>query len=265
MAHADMEGLRQRGISSQMPNLSAAALPGVLMGARDLHELDCSPTQTPAQTRSASPVRGHHMPHTCQQAADFVLKLNDIVETGETGDATNILAGLGKETSEKAVLVGYGTLPAASSFSTRTSSTEIAIKSTMSEASALVSSPVKMERLTKVNAIDGSGSTSTASKVQILLVYFAFNLGLTLYNKAVMIKVSIFLPQLTLDTLLKACQFSFPFLLTALHAAAGIVGTQVLLARGAFTLKHLTSHDTAMLSAFSILYTANIAVSNVSL
>lgn len=38
-----------------------------------------------------------------------------------------------------------------------------------------------------------------------------------------------------------------------------------MLARGMFTLKHLTNQDTAMLSAFSILYTANIAVSNVSL
>lgn len=44
-----------------------------------------------------------------------------------------------------------------------------------------------------------------------------------------------------------------------------MVGTQILLSRGIFTLKNLTGPDTAMLSAFSILYTANIAVSNVSL
>lgn len=44
-----------------------------------------------------------------------------------------------------------------------------------------------------------------------------------------------------------------------------MVGTQILLSRGIFSLKTLTGRDTAMLSAFSILYTANIAVSNVSL
>ncbi|KAL8950740.1 MAG: hypothetical protein Q9222_003237 [Ikaeria aurantiellina] len=54
-------------------------------------------------------------------------------------------------------------------------------------------------------------------------------------------------------------------MLTALHAASCMIGTQVLLRLDTFTLKNLTGHDTAVLSAFSILYTANIAVSNVSL
>lgn len=38
-----------------------------------------------------------------------------------------------------------------------------------------------------------------------------------------------------------------------------------MLARGTFALKNLTRKDGYVLSAFSILYTANIAVSNVSL
>lgn len=48
----------------------------------------------------------------------------------------------------------------------------------------------KMDGLAKVSAIDGSGSISATSKVQVLLLYFVFNIGLTLYNKAVMIMVS---------------------------------------------------------------------------
>lgn len=44
-----------------------------------------------------------------------------------------------------------------------------------------------------------------------------------------------------------------------------MAGTQLLLARGVFTLKNLSGRDSALLSAFSILYTANIAVSNASL
>lgn len=105
----------------------------------------------------------------------------------------------------------------------------------------------RMPVFTKVNAIDGSRGISLTSKVQILLIYFLFNLGLTLYNKAIMI------------------MFPFPFLLTALHAASGMLGTQILLSRKVFTLKNLSGRDTALLSAFSVLYTANIAVSNASL
>lgn len=45
--------------------------------------------------------------------------------------------------------------------------------------------------MTSAGVIDGSVYVSTAMKMQYLAVYFFFNLGLTLYNKAVMIKVSL--------------------------------------------------------------------------
>ncbi|KAH7925364.1 TPT-domain-containing protein [Leucogyrophana mollusca] len=80
-----------------------------------------------------------------------------------------------------------------------------------------------------------------------LVLYFSFNLGLTLYNKGVLI------------------QFPFPYTLTALHALCGSIGGFVLLRRGAFVPAKLSDVDNAALIAFSILYTINIAVSNLSL
>ncbi len=45
--------------------------------------------------------------------------------------------------------------------------------------------------MTSAGVIDGSVYVSTAMKMKYLAVYFFFNLGLTLYNKAVMIKVGL--------------------------------------------------------------------------
>ncbi|KAI4171407.1 MAG: hypothetical protein LQ343_004263 [Gyalolechia ehrenbergii] len=218
------------------------------MSAHDFNEWDCSPTQTPAQTRSTSPSRGSNIPHSHRQAAEFVSRLTSIAESAEPKN-TAYTRELEKTGSEHDV-----------SLSTHHHSTVATIRSEHQPliiedrakpltAQTTTSSPAQanMVRLAKVNAIDGSSGISITSKVQILLTYFIFNLGLTLYNKAVMI------------------MFPFPFLLTALHAASGIVGTQILLARHMFTLKNLSGRDTAMLSAFSVLYTANIAVSNASL
>ncbi|KAL8687434.1 MAG: hypothetical protein Q9218_006391 [Villophora microphyllina] len=210
-----------------MPSLSVTALPGVTIGVQDFHDLDISPTPTPAQTRSTSPVRGHHMPHSIQEATDFVVKLNVIVESAEPSDATKASNNFAANTSQNKLHPEYNTFPAVIQPDKQVLSSKSKEKNPVFETTPLTPIKSAMEHLTKVNAMDGSSNTSTASKVQILMVYFAFNLGLTLYNKAVMI--------------------------------------QIMLARGAFTLKHLTNQDTAMLSAFSILYTANIAVSNVSL
>lgn len=80
-----------------------------------------------------------------------------------------------------------------------------------------------------------------------LILYFGFNLGLTLYNKGVLI------------------HFPFPYTLTALHALCGTFGSLVLLRNGTFVPAQLTAADNLALLAFSVLYTINIAVSNVSL
>ncbi|KAJ9107161.1 hypothetical protein QFC19_002821 [Naganishia cerealis] len=77
--------------------------------------------------------------------------------------------------------------------------------------------------------------------------YFVFNLGLTLYNKVVLVN------------------FPFPYTLTGLHALSGCVGCYLALERGAYTPARLTSKENLVMAAFSVLYTINIAVSNLSL
>lgn len=114
-----------------------------------------------------------------------------------------------------------------------------------------------------VNVADGSVNFSTSTKVEFLLFYFMANLGLTLYNKYIMLKVRLLISS-TLD-ITDTTQHSSPYLLTALHCLSGVIGTQVLFRSGAFTLKPLTTKDKLRLSLFSILYTLNIAVSNASL
>ncbi|KAM0787750.1 hypothetical protein ACM66B_003807 [Microbotryomycetes sp. NB124-2] len=80
-----------------------------------------------------------------------------------------------------------------------------------------------------------------------LIMYFAFNLGLTLYNKLVL------------------QGFPFAWTLTAIQMLGGTLGTQVALARGFFTQARLTTREGMIMIAFSVLYTVNIAVSNLSL
>jgi len=80
-----------------------------------------------------------------------------------------------------------------------------------------------------------------------LTLYFCFNLGLTLYNKGVLV------------------QFPFPYTLTALHALCGSVGGYILVRSGAFVPARLSPRETIVLVAFSVLYAVNIVISNVSL
>jgi hypothetical protein len=80
-----------------------------------------------------------------------------------------------------------------------------------------------------------------------LVLYFALNLTLTLYNKAVLVS------------------FPFPYTLTAIHSLCAALGGQLLLARGVYRPKPLSLPDRAVLALFSVLYSINIAVSNVSL
>lgn len=80
-----------------------------------------------------------------------------------------------------------------------------------------------------------------------LVLYFCFNLGLTLYNKGVLI------------------HFPYAYSLTAVHAFFGTIGGLFLLQAGMFTPAKLSVADNLALAAFSVLYTINIAVSNLSL
>ena len=80
-----------------------------------------------------------------------------------------------------------------------------------------------------------------------LILYFFFNLSLTLYNKVVLV------------------HFPYPYTVTALHALCGTIGGWSLLAQGLFVQKRLSGSDNMALVMFSFLYAMNIAISNVSL
>ncbi|KAF2135532.1 uncharacterized protein K452DRAFT_281401 [Aplosporella prunicola CBS 121167] len=87
----------------------------------------------------------------------------------------------------------------------------------------------------------------TKTKLLHLGLYFLLNLSLTLYNKAVLQK------------------FTYPWTLTAIHAGSASLGCYILLLRDHFQLAHLSRHEKFLLGAFSLLFTINIAMSNVSL
>ena len=88
---------------------------------------------------------------------------------------------------------------------------------------------------------------SSGSQLSWLTLYFLSNLSLTLYNKFVLVR------------------FPFPYTLTALHALCGSIGGYILMERGVFEPRTLTTAENTVLVAFSVLYTVNIAVSNLSL
>jgi len=60
-------------------------------------------------------------------------------------------------------------------------------------------------------------------------------------------------------------QFRFPWLLSALHTGCAALGSFIMLIGKDRAKTSLSAHDNLKLVAFSILFTLNIAVSNVSL
>ncbi|TKA78108.1 hypothetical protein B0A49_01792 [Cryomyces minteri] len=109
--------------------------------------------------------------------------------------------------------------------------------------------PAQMPLSTNLPTSFADGDLMGTSRMEFtyLAVYFAFNLALTLFNKAVMGK------------------FPFPYLLTAIHTGCSSLGCVLLHKLGRFTLTNLTSREHAKLYLFSVLYTLNVAVSNLSL
>ena len=90
--------------------------------------------------------------------------------------------------------------------------------------------------------------SSTSSSFSWLIVYFAFNLILTIYNKLVL-----------------AGSFPFPYMLTAIHCLFGTMGSSICLKNRVFTQARLTQSAAIAIGLFSVLYTINIIVSNASL
>ncbi|KAL7319997.1 hypothetical protein PS15m_003069 [Mucor circinelloides] len=80
-------------------------------------------------------------------------------------------------------------------------------------------------------------------------MYFFFNLSLTLYNKII----------------LALYDFPFPWTLTAIHTFCGAVGSYMFWKGDLFQPAKLGDQENMVMLAFSVLYTINIAISNVSL
>ena len=110
-------------------------------------------------------------------------------------------------------------------------------------------------------------SVPAKTKYIFLGLYFGLNLSLTLFNKAVLGKVCarILESSMTLCMLTMSQQFAFPWLLTTIHTSTAALGCSVLLWRGHFQMTTVTTRENLILLAFSLLYTINIAISNVSL
>lgn len=85
------------------------------------------------------------------------------------------------------------------------------------------------------------------TKLIALAGYFLCNIGLTIYNKAIL------------------GSFRFPWLLTAVHSGCSFLGATGLMYMGHFQASKLTRRENLALVAFSFLFTINIAISNVSL
>lgn len=90
-------------------------------------------------------------------------------------------------------------------------------------------------------------SVPMRKKFLFLGLYFFLNLTLTLSNKAVMQTAR------------------FPWLLTVMHSSSTAFACFCMVATGHIKLSKLSSRDHLVLVAFSLLFTVNIAVSNVSL
>ncbi|KAI9712175.1 MAG: UAA transporter [Chrysothrix sp. TS-e1954] len=88
---------------------------------------------------------------------------------------------------------------------------------------------------------------STSTKLTYLAVWFILNLTLTLYNKAVL------------------GAFPYPLLLTAIHCTCVAIGCSIWLLFSGSPLRKLSSKSQIILTAFSVLFTANVAMSNISL
>lgn len=107
--------------------------------------------------------------------------------------------------------------------------------------------------------------TPLRSKLLCLSAYFLLNLGLTLFNKAVLGKVRLLERHHSRVKNQRGRQAHFPYLLTTLHASATSIGCFAMVGLGYLRIRNLTNHESLILTSFSFLFTLNIAISNVSL
>ncbi|SCV74029.1 BQ2448_6461 [Microbotryum intermedium] len=117
------------------------------------------------------------------------------------------------------------------------------------------------QRLDSVSTSLGRAAPIELNPPAWLLLYFGFNLGTIDRARG----ASIISTGLTLFNKLVLQGFPFPWTLTAIQMLSGTIGTQIALFQGYFTQARLTTREGLIMIAFSVLYTVNIAVSNISL
>lgn len=123
-----------------------------------LHTLDQSPTSTPLHTRAGSP----NLAHSHERAMRTIKVVNGLVSDENT------------QLAKRRIEVVNGL---------------VSNEDTQLATDALNPLISQEAELIPVHIIDGSANVTTASKIYHLSLYLAFNLGLTLFNKAVMIQV----------------------------------------------------------------------------
>ncbi|CEI92640.1 Putative Ribonuclease III [Rhizopus microsporus] len=96
---------------------------------------------------------------------------------------------------------------------------------------------------------NNSSNPLLESSMVWLSLYFFLNLGLTIYNKVIMAMF----------------QFPFPWALTAIHTLCGTIGSYIFWKLDIFKPAKLGERENMVMLMFSVLYTINIAISNVSL
>ncbi|KAL8950739.1 MAG: hypothetical protein Q9222_003236 [Ikaeria aurantiellina] len=170
-----------RGIENTDINFSV--LSSTSLALNDQHELDYSPTPTPVQTRAVSPYRGSNDARGHREAIEMMFQLNQMVAMKDTTEARDAHQPLENDDAANEISAEHIA-------SKRVHTLRRHPQASVTSDSSIVSQ-LGMEKKVQVSAIDGTASIPAAAKIQILLVYFAFNLGLTLYNKAVMIKVNL--------------------------------------------------------------------------
>lgn len=99
-----------------------------------------------------------------------------------------------------------------------------------------------------------------------LSYYFVLNLGLTLCMSC-FVSLNLYNTSKTLhlDNKFVLVKFPYPWALTGVHSLCGALGSYFLLQQGFFVQARLSRREIMILILFSMLYTINIAVSNLSL
>lgn len=107
-------------------------------------------------------------------------------------------------------------------------------------------------------------NVSGRKKLSFLGGWFLLNLLLTMSNKAVLAKVYVFVFRNVVPHS-RVPQASFPWLLTTMHTAITAMGCFALVGLGSLKPSQLTTGNNLIMLAFSVLFTSNIAASNLSL